>query len=182
MPYKKGSTQRAGLFFCAGSFAGRVSGKPSLRSSLPPLRGGPLPFTRPRAATGLPDNPPATVRRPAGKSSGRRDWPAAFCNLVVKKDMPYSSLQGLSTSLPSQEEHRERSQTCFSAILSKMDFTAELQNPSGPACDRARSRGHGWPRVCHATRRRTAGKLSGRNLPGLRGCHRVGDIGLPGGC
>jgi hypothetical protein len=49
-----------------------------------------------------------------------------------KKDMPYSSLQGLSTSLPSQEEHRGRSQTCFSAILSKMDFTAELQKPSVP--------------------------------------------------
>ena len=66
--------------------------------------------------------------------------------------MPYSSLQGLSTSLPSQEEHRERSQTCFSAILSKMDFTAELQNPSVPPRGRARSRGHGWPRICHATR------------------------------
>ena len=46
--------------------------------------------------------------------------------------MPYNSLQGLSTSLPKQKELRERSQSCFNACQSKMDFTAELQNPSVP--------------------------------------------------
>ena len=46
--------------------------------------------------------------------------------------MPYNSLQGLSTLLPKQKELRERSQSCFNACQSKMDFTAELQNPSVP--------------------------------------------------
>ena len=42
--------------------------------------------------------------------------------------MPYNGLQGMSTSLPRQEEHREKSQFRFYVSQGMMDFAGELQD------------------------------------------------------
>ena len=50
--------------------------------------------------------------------------------------MPYNGLQGMSTSLPRQEEHREKSQSRVYVSQGMMDFAGELQDhfvrQSGP--------------------------------------------------
>ena len=73
-----------------------------------------------------------TRRRTAGDTRDRRGLGRNSALRVLQFgseiDMPYNGLQGMSTSLPRQEEHREKSQSRVYVSQGMMDFAGELQN------------------------------------------------------